>query len=80
MMKETILPLLLLALFASTESARILGFFPMPAKSHQFVFRPILEELAKRGHEIVYVTGFKYDQVPKGITQISVSFPKPGEY
>ncbi|CAH1389499.1 unnamed protein product [Nezara viridula] len=76
MTKETILILLVLALSASTESARILGFFPMPARSHQFIFRPILEELAKRGHEIVYVTGFKYDQVPKGITQIPISAPK----
>lgn len=68
--------LLLLALLASAESARILAFFPMPARSHQFVFRPIMEELAKRGHEIVYVTVTKYDQVPKGITQIALDMPK----
>ncbi|CAH1389501.1 unnamed protein product [Nezara viridula] len=62
---------LFLAFSTSTEAARILAFFPMQAKSHQFVFRPIIEELGKRGHEVVYVTGFGYEKVPPGITQIS---------
>nr|XP_014286924.1 UDP-glucuronosyltransferase 2B17-like [Halyomorpha halys] len=77
MTKGNVSLLLLLALAAYAESARMLAFFPMPARSHHFVFRPILEELAKRGHEIVYVTGFQYDKEPKGITQIPLPAPKP---
>ncbi|XP_014286944.1 UDP-glucosyltransferase 2 [Halyomorpha halys] len=67
--------ILFLLLAACTESARILAFFPIPAKSHQFVFRPIIEELAKRGHEVVYYTGIGYDKVPQGITQITLEEP-----
>lgn len=69
MSKKTV-SLLFLLLAASAESARILAFFPIPAKSHQFVFRPIIEELAKRGHEVVYYTGIGYDEVPQGIKQV----------
>ncbi|CAH1389502.1 unnamed protein product [Nezara viridula] len=69
MLKETT-ALLFLLLAASTESARILAFFPISAKSHQFLFRPIIEELANRGHEVVYYTGLGYDKVPQGIKEI----------
>ncbi|XP_024217739.2 UDP-glucosyltransferase 2-like [Halyomorpha halys] len=68
---------LFLALSASAQAARILSFFPMPAKSHQFVFRPIIEELAKRGHEVVYFTGFGYEKVPPGIKQIVIEQNTP---
>lgn len=37
---------------------KILGIFPHPGKSHFFVIRPILEELARRGHELTVISYF----------------------
>ncbi|CAH1389494.1 unnamed protein product [Nezara viridula] len=55
------------------ESARILAFFPMPIPSHHFIFRPVIEGLSKNGHDIVYVSAFPYEEIPKNITQIDLS-------
>ncbi|XP_047539339.1 UDP-glucosyltransferase 2-like [Vanessa atalanta] len=41
---------------AGIEGARILAYFPTPSISHQVVFRPIIHELARRGHEVTVVT------------------------
>lgn len=38
------------------NSARILAVFPGPFPSHQSVFRPLTQELARRGHELVVIT------------------------
>ncbi|CAH1389496.1 unnamed protein product [Nezara viridula] len=62
-----------LAIVATSESARILAFFPMDTPSHHFIFRPVIEGLAKNGHDIVYVSAFPYKQIPKNITQIDLS-------
>ncbi|CAH0578322.1 unnamed protein product [Chrysodeixis includens] len=52
--------LLIFACLQSTsllvDSARILGIFPIPSLSHQVVFRALMLELAKRGHELVIIT------------------------
>ncbi|XP_035898950.1 UDP-glucosyltransferase 2-like [Anopheles stephensi] len=50
---------LVFAIIASlclVEAAKILAIFPVPLKQHQLVYRPLIEELADRGHEIVLVT------------------------
>ncbi|XP_063834076.1 UDP-glucosyltransferase 2-like isoform X1 [Ostrinia nubilalis] len=39
-----------------SEAARILAYFPTPSISHQVVFRSLMQELAKRGHEVTVVT------------------------
>lgn len=41
---------------ATSESARILCVFQMPAVSHQATFQPIARELSLRGHEVISVT------------------------
>lgn len=46
----------LISLFVTTDCARILAVFPTPAISHQVVFRPLTQELVKRGHEVVVIT------------------------
>ncbi|XP_038217916.1 UDP-glucosyltransferase 2-like [Zerene cesonia] len=56
------------------ESAKILAWFPTPSISHQVVFRPIIHELARRGHQVVLITP---DPVPldkslSNLTQIDV--------
>nr|XP_024216483.1 uncharacterized protein LOC106687521 [Halyomorpha halys] len=70
------LPMLLLV--ASTEAARILVFIPIAAKSHHFVFRPVMEALGRRGHEVVYYTGYPYEgNIPPGIVQLDLSGELP---
>ena len=74
----------LLVLSAWTEAARILAFYPLDGKSHHYIFRPIMEALAKKGHEVVYYTGYPYEAtVPPGIVQVDLSkemIPLQSEY
>ncbi|CAG4992038.1 unnamed protein product [Colias eurytheme] len=65
---------LLILSLTGIESARILAWFPTPSISHQVVFRPIIHELARRGHQVVLITT---DPVPldkslANLTQIDV--------
>lgn len=65
----------LLSKIASDEAARILGVFPTPSISHQVVFRPLMQELARRGHEVVVITpdpAFPKGQAPANLTEIDV--------
>ncbi|XP_075986239.1 UDP-glycosyltransferase UGT5-like [Anticarsia gemmatalis] len=57
------------------ESARILAYFQYPSISHQVVFRPITQELARRGHEVVVITAdpaFPKGEAPANLTEIDV--------
>ncbi|XP_041971707.1 UDP-glucosyltransferase 2-like [Aricia agestis] len=57
------------------ESARILAIFPVPSISHQVVFRPITQGLARNGHEVVVMTPdpvFTKTQPPANLTEIDV--------
>lgn len=59
----------------SNEAARILAIFPAPSISHQVVFRPITQALAKRGHEVVVITpdpAFSKENAPANLTEIDV--------
>lgn len=58
-----------------SEAARILAVFPVSLISHQTVFCPFTQELAKQGHEVVVIT--TDPTVPKGgapsnLTEINV--------
>ncbi|XP_022837179.1 UDP-glucuronosyltransferase 2B20-like [Spodoptera litura] len=58
-----------------SESARILAVFPVPSISHQVVFRPLTEELARRGHEVTVITtdpAFPKGGTPANLTEIDV--------
>lgn len=50
--------LLLVAVVNVSESAKILGLFPFPSKSHMAVNVAIVKELAQRGHEVTVVSPF----------------------
>lgn len=50
--------LLLITTSHVSETAKILGLFPVPAKSHMVVNSAIVKELAKRGHEVTVVSPF----------------------
>ncbi|VVC33706.1 UDP-glucuronosyl/UDP-glucosyltransferase [Cinara cedri] len=61
--------------------ANILAFVPMPMKSHFGGFRPMFEELARRGHNITVVSSFPSTAGGRiaNYTDVDVSPPKfPG--
>ncbi|XP_063533659.1 UDP-glucosyltransferase 2-like [Cydia strobilella] len=60
---------------SSLDAARILAVFPSASISHQLPFRPLTQELARRGHEVVVITpdpAFPKGQAPKNLTEIDV--------
>ncbi|XP_041972606.1 UDP-glucosyltransferase 2-like isoform X2 [Aricia agestis] len=66
---------LVLTFVSLAKCARILAVFPMPSVSHQVVFRPITQELVRRGHEVVVITpdpAFPEGQAPVNLTEIDV--------
>ncbi|XP_037300059.1 UDP-glucuronosyltransferase 2B4 isoform X6 [Manduca sexta] len=66
---------LVIVLASMSDAARILGFFPTPSISHQVAFRPLIHELARRGHEVVVVTpdpAFPKGQASPNLTEIDV--------
>ncbi|XP_026735894.1 uncharacterized protein LOC113499578 [Trichoplusia ni] len=66
---------LLLVLVRSNHAARVLAVFPSPSISHQVVFRPLTQELVKRGHEVTVITPdpvFKNTGAPPNLTEIDV--------
>ncbi|XP_069355765.1 UDP-glucosyltransferase 2-like isoform X2 [Maniola hyperantus] len=57
------------------DCAKILAVFPTPSISHQIVFRPLVQELAKRGHEVVVITtdpAFQKGKTPQNLIEIDV--------
>lgn len=69
----TIFTIVLLAQI--NESARIFAWFPTPSISHQVVFRPITQELARRGHEVTVMTtdpAFPKGKAPPNLKEIDI--------
>ncbi|CAH1641753.1 unnamed protein product [Spodoptera littoralis] len=59
----------------AVESARILAVLPVPSISHQIVYRPLTQELARRGHEVTVITpdpAFPKGKTPPNLTEIDV--------
>jgi len=63
---------LLLLLVTGSHGARILGVFPLPVKSHMFIQRALMLELAARGHQVTEVTPFLESKIVPNYTQIEV--------
>ncbi|XP_034829861.1 UDP-glucosyltransferase 2-like [Maniola hyperantus] len=62
-------------LISFVKSAKILAVIPTPSISHQVVFRPLTQELARRGHDVTVITtdpAFPKGQTPKNLTEIDV--------
>lgn len=58
-----------------SSCARILAVFPTPSISHQIVFRPLVLELARRGHQVTVITTdpvFPKGKTPNNLTEIDV--------
>ncbi|XP_072946262.1 UDP-glucosyltransferase 2-like [Epargyreus clarus] len=67
---------IVISIVTRTDSARILAVFPTPSISHQIVFRPLTQELVKRGHEVVVITtdpNYAPGKAPVNLTEIDVS-------
>nr|CAD7414596.1 unnamed protein product [Timema poppensis] len=59
----------------SSQGARILGLFPVPARSHIIVFEPLMKELAARGHQVTVVSAFPLDKPMDNYTDIKLDMP-----
>lgn len=53
-----------------TDSSRILGIFPLHAKSHNNMFKAIMKGLAKRGHKVDIITHFELKDPPNNYQTI----------
>lgn len=54
------------------ESANILYVMPFTSKSHYIMLRPLGLELARRGHNVTVITGYKLDNPPPNYHQYTV--------
>ncbi|XP_053612223.1 UDP-glycosyltransferase UGT5-like [Plodia interpunctella] len=71
----TLFWLTLLCSVLENDAARILAVFPTPSISHQVTFRPLTQELVRRGHEVVVITAdpaFPNGNRPDNLTEIDV--------
>ncbi|XP_045507239.1 UDP-glycosyltransferase UGT5-like [Colias croceus] len=74
-MYRLILVLISASIIPEIYTARILAIFPTPSISHQVVFRPLTQELVKRGHHVTILTTdpvFTNKNRPKNLTEIDV--------
>lgn len=59
------------------ESAKILGVFPYPSKSHSILGQALFNELAKRGHDITFLSPYPLKKVPyENYKDIAITSPK----
>lgn len=66
---------ILAALFflPSSESDRILCFYPLPSKSGVLMAQPLMVELAKRGHEVTFVSPFSLGKSVQNYREVVIS-------
>ena len=57
---------------AASQAERILVLVPACSKSHKISFMPIVEALAKNGHQVTVVTPYEPYLEMENITEISV--------
>lgn len=63
--------------FTGVESLNILAIFPLPVKSHFFVFEPYLTELNKRGHNLTVISYYPRKQPTANYTDINLGNESP---
>lgn len=64
--------LLFLVILISCDAYKILGLFPHPGKSHFDVFKPLLRELALKGHEVTVISYFPLEKPLTNYTDIAL--------
>ena len=65
-----------MCLIAATNAARILGIFPIPAKSHFSCNHGILKSLHAAGHHITMITPFPPEKKVENFTYIVPPAPQ----
>ncbi|XP_068631749.1 uncharacterized protein [Battus philenor] len=65
--------ILFTVIFNSANCLNILGIFPYQGKSHFFVYRVLLKELAERGHNVTVISHFPEKAPPKNYHDISLA-------
>lgn len=55
---------LFLVFCASAESVKILGVFPYPSRSHSILGQALFTELAKRGHDVTFLSPYPFKKPP----------------
>lgn len=60
------------------DGYKILGLFPHPGKSHFDVFKPLLKELALKGHDVTVISHFPLDKPLGNYTDITLRKEKSG--
>jgi glucuronosyltransferase len=71
MSPEWLLMLMLMPV-AMISGAKVLGVFPIPARSHLMVDKALMYELARRGHEVTVVSSFPENKVIPNYTDIEL--------
>nr|XP_022908581.1 UDP-glucuronosyltransferase 2B31-like [Onthophagus taurus] len=71
-MKFALITFLIINYFKIIENANILAILPYPGKSHFTVFKPILKNLADRGHEVDVMSHFPLKKSHKRYNDISL--------
>ncbi|XP_045473130.1 UDP-glycosyltransferase UGT5-like [Harmonia axyridis] len=54
--------------YLGVESAKILGVFPFPSKSHYTMGNVLLKEMAKRGHEVTMIGYYEEKHLPQNVS------------
>lgn len=64
--------------FASySNAAKILGVFPYPSRSHSILGQALFTELAKRGHDVTYLSPYPFKKAPaKNYRDIAITSPE----
>ena len=62
--------LMLIVLVGSVHSYKILGIFPYSGKSHFLTYEPLLQELARRGHDLTVLSEFPQENPLPGYKDI----------
>lgn len=76
-MKLVAISVLLAFSFMSCDSAKILGVFPYPSYSHTILGQALFTELAKRGHEVTFLSPYPLKVPPhKNYRDIAITSPE----
>lgn len=66
--------LLILFFNEPVQSAKILGVFPYPSRSHSILGQALFTELAKRGHDVTYLSPYPFkSSPPKNYRDIAIT-------
>jgi hypothetical protein len=60
----------------TVQSARILGVFPVPGKSHYFLGSSLMRALAEKGHDVTIISPFSENNLPKGGSYREILLPE----